>query len=387
MRRLRLALSLLGVSHMNTREGAEFDLRTVRFLRDRWETDEGQRVQEEVLENLRRGAGVRGILNRHWLEHQENTSPYEFPFYPAEAMKPGAFWVLHEDDLRGIKFWIEDLSGLSGLEKANLAYSEFWHCKLDGTAFSLMGLTHAKFHNCSMVRSCFAMSGGFEVEFEKCNLSEADFYGAGFEQVRFSDCNLTEVFWGDAYLGNMQIDHATIVPTDFRRELDGRTMAGQQLPDLLRFFRQAYSKSEIWHRADQFLYVERKAHRRYFLRPSGSGWFKPMQFGRWLGDVCSEAFYGYGIRVRNVLCSAGAVGVLFAALYWFLGTPELTNSAVEGALQALYFLFTTFATLGYGDLHYSSNFPWLRLLSTLEAVVGAVMIASVVAVLARKQMR
>ena len=372
---------------MGSREGAEFNLRTIRFLRERWETEEGQRVKREILKDLKRGAGVRGVLNRHWLDHNENVSPYEFPYYPADAMKPGAFWVLHEDDLRGIKFWKEDLSGLNGLEKANLAYSEFWHCKLDGTAFSLMGLTHAKFHNCSMVKSSFAMSGGFEVQFEKCNLSEADFYGAGFEDVRFSDCDLTDAFWGDAHLGNMQIDHATIVDTEFRRSSGGRNLEGHQLPDLLRYFRQAYSSSEIWHRADTFLYAERKARRRYLLRPSGSGWLQRAYVGRWLGDIFSEAFFGYGIRIRNVLFSTGVLGVLFAALYFVFGTPEASGSAAEGALQALYYSFTTFATLGYGDLHYSSSYPWLRLLSTLEAIVGAVMIASVVAVLARKQMR
>jgi hypothetical protein len=372
---------------MGNRDGLEFDLRTVRFLRDRWKTDEGERVKQQVLGDLRRGAGVRGVLNRYWLDHSENASPYEFPYYPADAMKPGEFWVLHEDDLRGIEFWEEDLSGLNGLEKANLAYSTFWHCRLDDTALSLMGLTHARFYNCSMVGACFAMSGGVEVRFEKCDLTNAEFIDSGFDSIWFTECDLSSIYWEGAHLGNMHIDHATIVTTKFRRSWRDRTLPGRQIADLLRYFRQAYSHAEIWHRADAFFYVERRARRRYLLQPSGRQWFSPSILGRWLGDIGSEIFYGYGVRLANVLGSAAVVGVLFAALYFALGTPEPVASVQARALQALYFSFTTFATLGYGDLHYPSNLPWLRLLSTLEAIVGAIMIASVVAVLARKHMR
>jgi hypothetical protein len=56
-------------------------------------------------------------------------------------------------------------------------------------------------------------------------------------------------------------------------------------------------------------------------------------------------------------------------------------------MSAMYFSFTTFATLGYGDLSYGPSHPWMRFLSTSEAWVGAVIIALFVAVMARKMLR
>jgi len=372
---------------MVNREGLEFDLRTVRFLRDRWQSELGIRVKGEVLEELRRGAGIRGVLGRYVLDHQDNASPYEFPYYPPEAMHPDVFWVLHEDDLRGIELWNEDLSSLNGLEKANVSYAKFYHCTLNGTALSIMGMTHARFHNCSLVGACFAQSGGLEVEFSECDLTGAEFIDSGFENIRFTACNLSDVYLHSVYLDGMHIDHATQVSSVLRTHCDKFTLPYHQIPDILRDFRRAYSRAEIWDVADRFYYAEMRARRKYILRPSGTKWYRRTIVGPWVADLAVEVFFGYGIRVANVLGAAFVLGLLFAALYFLFGTPAPTSSFQERAFQSVYFSFATFTTLGYGDLHYSCNYPWMRLLSTFEACVGAVMIASIVAVLARKHMR
>ncbi|WP_297514406.1 potassium channel family protein [Thermococcus sp.] len=53
-------------------------------------------------------------------------------------------------------------------------------------------------------------------------------------------------------------------------------------------------------------------------------------------------------------------------------------------LNALYYSLVTFTTLGYGDMHPTG---WLKALSALEALTGAVFMALIVAVIARKWMR
>lgn len=55
-----------------------------------------------------------------------------------------------------------------------------------------------------------------------------------------------------------------------------------------------------------------------------------------------------------------------------------------GFLNALYYSLVTFTTLGYGDMHPTG---WLKALSAIEALTGAVFMALIVAVIARKWMR
>ncbi|WP_297556044.1 potassium channel family protein [Thermococcus sp.] len=65
------------------------------------------------------------------------------------------------------------------------------------------------------------------------------------------------------------------------------------------------------------------------------------------------------------------------------GFPQTSNYLVRFA-NALYYSLVTFTTLGYGDMHPTG---WLKALSALEALTGAVFMALIVAVIARKWMR
>jgi len=64
--------------------------------------------------------------------------------------------------------------------------------------------------------------------------------------------------------------------------------------------------------------------------------------------------------------------------------PDNPGSVMGTLLNALYYSLVTFTTLGYGDMHPTS---WLKALSAIEALTGAVFMALIVAVIARKWMR
>ena len=64
--------------------------------------------------------------------------------------------------------------------------------------------------------------------------------------------------------------------------------------------------------------------------------------------------------------------------------PENPGSVLGTFLNALYYSLVTFTTLGYGDMHPTG---WLKALSAIEALTGAVFMALIVAVIARKWMR
>ncbi|WP_461863073.1 potassium channel family protein, partial [Thermococcus sp.] len=63
--------------------------------------------------------------------------------------------------------------------------------------------------------------------------------------------------------------------------------------------------------------------------------------------------------------------------------PQTSRYLVRLA-NALYYSLVTFTTLGYGDMHPTG---WLKALSAIEALTGAVFMALIVAVIARKWMR
>src|SRR5713226_3856289 len=98
-------------------EGFKFDLLTQRFIEKRWETPIGQEVLKEVVEGLKESVEIRCILDRYVLDHEANVAPYSHPHYPPDAMQPGSFWVLTQDDLRGVRVYNEKLAGCPSLEK------------------------------------------------------------------------------------------------------------------------------------------------------------------------------------------------------------------------------------------------------------------------------
>jgi len=107
------------------RDGFKFDLETQRFIRNRWDTEVGLRVRQEIIDGIKSSVELRAILDDYVLDHPEIIDPYGHPIYPKSEMLENSFWVLTQDDLRGIHIYNEDLSSSSGLKKKAHSYSSF----------------------------------------------------------------------------------------------------------------------------------------------------------------------------------------------------------------------------------------------------------------------
>ncbi|MBI5698727.1 two pore domain potassium channel family protein [Candidatus Saganbacteria bacterium] len=88
-------------------------------------------------------------------------------------------------------------------------------------------------------------------------------------------------------------------------------------------------------------------------------------------SLFSWAFWGYGEKPQFIIAWMSFTIITFSLIYCFIGQNELSNY-----YTSLYFSIVTFTTLGYGDI---VPFGHLRLVAASEALIGAVLIALLVA--------
>ncbi|WP_020210728.1 pentapeptide repeat-containing protein [Gilvimarinus chinensis] len=369
------------------RDGFKFDLETQRFIKNRWDTEVGQRVRQEIIDGIKNSVEIRAILDDYVLEHPENIDPYGHPIYPKTEMRENSFWVLTQDDLRGIHIYNEDLSSSPCLEKKALSYSSFYNCNLSSTNMEMADYSYSRFEKCNMEEVVFAASGGFSVRIIDCNLKGACFWQSGFRGCDLSGSDLSGAYFEGALLEDLRVDYKTKFDLELAGSWKNREMPGDQRPDILRSIRLAYEKAELWAHMDAFLYKEKVAQRKFILWKSFQENKSIQGFYGWLSSLLLGALSGYTTKPIRVIVMAGALSLIFAALYLMLGTPSHTEISAAAIMESLYFSFTTFATLGYGDISYSACHPYLRILSTAEAWMGAITLSLFVVVLARKVFR
>ncbi len=372
---------------MFEREGFKFDFPTRRFIENRWETDVGRKVRDEVIRGLKNSLEIRAILDEYTLEHPENFDPYGHPIYPVEAIKEKKFWVLTQDDLRGIHIYHEDFSYSQSFEKKSLSYSHFFKCKFNDAEFVVPDVSYARFEDCEFLDAIMVGTGGFSTNFINCNLQNACFWKAQFIDSGFSGSNLRGVYFEDAFLLDIHLNYLTQFDKNLTSQWKTRTLPPNQRAEILRNIRIGYEKADLWHIADRFLYCERTENRKNAIWSLCVKSPNPPNIWSWTKDFLFSLISGYGTKPHRAIILGLLISIFFALLYFLLGTPSDLSDLQPRLYEALYFSFTTFATLGYGDISYGSDREIMRLLSTSEAWIGAVTISFFVAVLARKLLR
>ena len=297
------------------------------------------------------------------------------------------FWVLTQDDLRGIHIYHEDLSSSPCLEKKSLSYSRFYGCNLSNSNMEMADFSYAHFEKCNMDAIVFAASGGFSTRMIACRLTNACFWESGFRDCDFSDSDLTGSYFEGALLEDVKANYKTKFDVQLRVRWKTRSMPPDQKPDILRAIRIAYERAELWQHMDTFLCEEKRTQRKHLLWPFLLDNPSFSSFASWFTSYISDWSSGYSTKPFRVMIIGAILALCFSALYWRLGSPTHHDTDTSAILESIYFSFTTFATLGYGDVTYTVTRPYMRILSTIEAWIGAVAISLFVVVLARKVFR
>jgi hypothetical protein len=242
-----------------------------------------------------------------------------------------------------------------------------------------------------------------EAQLEGCNFSDADLWRANFEganlkRANFSGAQLMEANFNNANLRETKLDRSRLKATNFRRaDMHGISLKAAHFENTV--FENSiwennkiniYEKNKDWSTAKEiyqnlkssclqhgdsviageFFYREKECERKgskNILKRLKLTFF-------WL-------FWGYGERPFRTIALSIASIFVFAISYFLLG--GLHNATFW---NCLYFSATSFTALGYGNW-VSTPSMWTRVVGVSEAVFGVVMIASFVAILARKMAR
>lgn len=365
------------------RDGFEFDLLTQRFIKNRWETELGQQVLKTVIVGIKNSVDIRAILDEHVLNHSDNQEPHGYPYYPKDAMIEGSFWVLTNDDLRGICVYNDEFTNSRSLIAKSLNYAYFYNCSFNSTNIEKTQLTKTVFDKCNLEGVSFAAVGGYGTRFINCNLRNACFWEAEVIEADFSGSTLTGVYFESAILADISLNYLSTFDTNLNMSWETRQMPRDQIPEILKSIRIAYEKAELWPYSDQYLFLERKSSRKEIIWKKFVSNKNVNTFWNWQSDWLWGVGTGYGIKPNRILVLGIFIATLFTFIYFFTGNPGSDDSFAT----SLYYSLTTFATLGYGDLHYTELQWGMRLISTFEALSGAALIAAFVAVMARKVIR
>lgn len=206
-----------------------------------------------------------------------------------------------------------------------------------------------------------------------------------------SGTDLRDAYFENARLHGLKVNHRTNFGERITSEWKKRKIPDTQKPDIYRSIRLAYEDAEIWDTMDVFLAAEHTSRRKGLLWPAFEKSKSLKTFNTWFGSWCRGAYSNYATSPLRAVFVTALIPIIFALIYLAAGLPDAaassTSNVAESVGQSLYFSVTTFTTLGYGDVTYSADRPVLRFLSTLEAFTGAVTIALLVVVFARKVIR
>jgi len=122
--------------------------------------------------------------------------------------------------------------------------------------------------------------------------------------------------------------------------------------------------------------------------PGETGKGRFFYFWRWLKNMVIWLVTGYGEKPLRTVLTAFFIIFFFATSFALLEAVERGDAPTSDLAftEYLYFSVVTFTTLGYGD--YSPERVWyFQLMATIEAFLGAFMMALFIFVFTRKMTR
>lgn len=359
----------------------DYNLKEITYLTSRWRSEVGKRIENEVIDALKSGKDFKCILNKYAFY---SDAEYLNEEYPSELITGDDFF-LDQYDLRGISLYEIEISSKLDLSEVALSHALFSNCTLNDIDFQLSKLSFTVFNDCTIDNARFDYSSLNNANFKNCNLSGSSFIDANLRSCCLSGSKFKNVYWKGSNLNEIELDHSTEIDLPLKNHFNGEKLQKNEI-NILMQFRIAYGNAELWDLMDAYLYEEKTKQRKLVLYENLKKKRSIVNFKKWIVSSLNGAVSGYSTKPIRVILFGLFVSTVYTVIYVLLGSPNscLHESLTDSVLESIYFSFTTFATLGYGDLSYGEERPFMRILSTTEAWMGAIILALFVAIMARK---
>jgi len=234
-------------------------------------------------------------------------------------------------------------------QNASFDNVKFEYVAFDKSQFENASFSNAKFENASFIETKFQNELNLQDTkfFFKGNittdLTNTKFHRAELENVAFIDCDWPEKVYEEVH----------------------KILSSKELETIYRNLKQNMQRTGDYSKAGKFFYREMEMKRKGAKRKRDRAW---LELYRLLA--------GYGERPQNTIAVSLFIISIFAWLYKMLGCLQYTviNPCLsQQIIDALYFSFVTFTTLGLGDICPVTGLG--KILICCEAVVGAFLIA------------
>jgi hypothetical protein len=265
----------------------------------------------------------------------------------------------------------------------------------DHSNFSNLTLRFADYTGCGFLHSRFAGARVAHTRFTNCYFRLADFTDAEFTNCVFADCNFDGAVFVRTRFPHSQFQNCGVTFQQLQQCLELHDVnLRRDLAQNLKVNAQNRGRSDD---ARSFLLVELRASEQHnWLQ----GWPPPESWQQrkyvdpvdrragkwqWAALVLGRFFWGHGERPLRVAGVAGLSVLAFAALYYFLPDIAISNMSQAGPANILDYLSFSLATLvssNYGNAFSLSRTA--RVLTTVEASVGLVLLGFFVSALFRR---
>lgn len=276
-----------------------------------------------------------------------------------------------------------DLAGIDWLSESAFTHADFTGADLRATDFSGANLRHATFENTNAMHADFNATN-----LEGAIMEDTDLRGANLREARLNETVFTDVHIDpQTNFGPRAVYEMNDVEPDTGAETHPLRAAAWMYREL----QQVYRENSLPKRTRQSYRHEKDARRRLAWEQNDYLTAFKRELSRWV--------MLYGSSPYRILAVSAIIIVMSAMLYPITGGLQVSkgeqiityhiDEPTEASrfwlahvfFRSLYFSIVTFVTTGYGDMQPIGM--WTRLLANVEMILGSLLLALLVFVLAR----
>jgi len=274
----------------------------------------------------------------------------------------------------------------ANLEKAYFGGTNLKNAILRGSVLKGAYLRGANLENATLRESCLQGADMKGANLQNAKLWSSNLQGAKLQRTNLKNTGFNEeTILYDVNWYQCQIDNSTLKFADDqldKKVIQEKNNDYKKAREVYRNLKNYFRQEGMYDISGEYYYREKVMETKYNLQEK--------KYFEWIFNSFFNLIAGYGERCLRVIIGWFIIIFGYAFIYYYFsgiydGMAYKITSYNAKFLEAIYFSIVTFTTLGFGDL---APKPGLfQLITSSEALVGAIFMALFIFVFARKMSR